>query len=142
MLPGVKLFDLTGKSAIITGGSGGIGQGMVLAFAKEGINVVSASRDVKSGEKLAQQAEELGYEGKVLAVATDVTDRASVDAMVARCHEVFGPVDILINNAGGASRPSEFQELSDQSREFEIKLNIDGVVNCCQAVAEDMVGRS
>ncbi len=49
-------LGLKGKTAIITGGSGGIGQGMVLAFAKEGINVVSASRDVKSGEKLAQEA--------------------------------------------------------------------------------------
>lgn len=134
-------LGLKGKTAIITGGSGGIGQGMVLAFAQEGINVFSASRDVKSGEKLAQEAEEKGYEGKVLAVATDVTDRASVDAMVARCHEVFGPVDILINNAGGASSPSDFENLADDSRQFEIKLNIDGVVNCCQAVAEDMLSR-
>jgi len=135
-------LGLKGKTAIITGGSGGIGQGMVLAFAREGINVVSASRDVKSGEKLAQEAQEARYEGRVLAVATDVTDRASVDAMVARCHEVFGPVDILINNAGGASRPGEFVDLADESREFEIKLNIDGVVNCCQAVADDMLSRN
>ena len=134
-------LGLKGKTAIITGGSGGIGQGMVLAFAREGINVISASRDAKSGEKLTAQAEELGYEGKIVAVATDVTDRASVDAMVARCHEVFGPVDILINNAGGASHPSEFEGLTTDSREFEIKLNIDGVVNCCQAVAEDMLSR-
>ena len=134
-------LGLKGKTAIITGGSGGIGQGMVLAFAREAINVVSASRDVKSGEKLVQQAEEAGYEGKVLAVATDVTDRASVDAMVARCHEAFGPVDILINNAGGASHPSDFEKLDKDSREFEIRLNIDGVVNCCQAVADDMLGR-
>lgn len=135
-------LGLTGKTAIITGGSGGIGQGMVLAFAKEGINVVSASRDVESGEKLARQALEAGYSGKVLAVATDVTDRASVDAMVARCREEFGPVDILINNAGGASHPSDFENLEEDSREFEIKLNINGVVNCCQAVADDMVGRN
>lgn len=134
-------LGLKGKTAIITGGSGGIGQGMVLAFAKEGINVVSASRDVKSGEKLAAEAEKLGYKGKVLAVATDVTDRASVDAMVDRCHEVFGLVDILVNNAGGASSPSDFENLAEDSRQFEIKLNIDGVVNCCQAVAEDMLSR-
>ena len=99
-------LGLTGKTAIITGGSGGIGQGLVLEFAKEGLNVVSASRDAATGEKLAKRAQELGYPGKVLAVATDVTDRASVDAMVARCHEVFGPVDILVNNAGDATAPA------------------------------------
>ena len=70
-------LGLKGKTAIITGGSGGIGQGMVLAFAREGINVLSASRDVESGRKLTRQAEEAGYEGKVLAVATDVSDRSS-----------------------------------------------------------------
>ncbi|MCR9184038.1 MAG: SDR family oxidoreductase [Halieaceae bacterium] len=134
-------LGLKGKTAIITGGSGGIGQGMVLAFARSGINVVSASRDVKSGEKLAAKAQELGYEGRVLAVGTDVTDRASVDAMVNLCHEVFGPVDILVNNAGGASRPTEFVNLSDESRSFEIRLNIDGVVNCTLAVADDMLSR-
>ena len=134
-------LGLKGKTAIITGGSGGIGQGMVLAFAKEGINVISASRDVKSGEKLTKQAEELGYEGKIFAVATDVTNRESVNAMMATCHEAFGLVDILVNNAGGASHPSEFTELTEESRAFEVKLNIDGVVNCCQAVSEDMLSR-
>jgi len=134
-------LGLKGKTAIITGGSGGIGQGLVLEFAREGLNVVSASRDAATGERLAREAEEKGYEGKVLAVSTDVTDRASVDAMVAKCHEVFGPVDILINNAGGASEPAQFEDLTPASREFEIKLNIDGVVNCCQAVAEDMLSR-
>ena len=134
-------LGLKGKTAIITGGSGGIGQGLVLEFAKEGLNVVSASRDAATGEKLAQKAQELGYPGKILAVSTDVTDRASVDAMVKRCHEAFGPVDVLVNNAGGASEPAQFEDLTDASRKWEIALNIDGVVNCCQAVADDMLSR-
>ena len=134
-------LGLKGKTAIITGGSGGIGQGLVLEFAREGLNVVSASRDADTGEKLAQKAEEQGFAGKILAVSTDVTDRASVDAMLAQCHEAFGPVDVLVNNAGGASEPAAFEDLSQESRDFEIALNIDGVVNCCQAVAEDMLGR-
>ena len=134
-------LGLKGKTAVITGGSGGIGQGLVLEFAREGLNVVSASRDAATGEKLAQQASEQGFEGRILAVSTDVTDRSSVDAMVARCHEAFGPVDVLVNNAGGASEPALFEELTEESREFEKALNIDGVVNCCQAVADDMLGR-
>jgi NAD(P)-dependent dehydrogenase (short-subunit alcohol dehydrogenase family) len=135
-------LGLTGKTAIVTGGSGGIGRGLVLEFAREGLNVVSASRDVKTGEALAKEAEEQGFVGKVLAVATDVTDRASVDAMVARCNEEFGPVDVLVNNAGGVAHPSDFEDFDEEARKWEIALNIDGVVNCCQAVAKDMLGRS
>ena len=133
---------LKGKTAVITGGSGGIGQGLVLEFAREGLNVISASRDAKTGEALARKAQENGYEGKVLAISTDVTTRSSVDAMVARCNAEFGPVDVLVNNAGGVAHPSNFEELDEEGRKWEIALNIDGVVNCCQAVAGDMLGRS
>ena len=93
-------LGLQGKTAVITGGSGGIGRGLVLEFAREGLNVVSASRDAATGEKLAAIAEEQGFAGKILAVATDVTDRKSVDAMIAKTHEAFGLVDVLVNNAG------------------------------------------
>ena len=134
-------LGLKGKTAIVTGGSGGIGRGLVLEFAREGLNVVSASRDAKTGEAMAEEAQKLGYAGKILAVATDVTDRASVDAMVARCNEVFGPVDVLVNNAGGVAPPSDFEDFAKEGRDWEIALNIDGVVNCCQAVAKDMLGR-
>ena len=122
-------LGLTGKTAIITGGSGGIGQGLVLEFAKEGLNVVSASRDAATGDKLAAKAQQLGYPGQILAVSTDVTNRDSVDTMVARCHEAFGPVDVLVNNAGGASEPALFEELTEDSRKWEIALNIDGVAD-------------
>ena len=135
-------LGLQGKTAVITGGSGGIGRGLVLEFAREGLNVVSASRDAKTGEKLAQEAQARGYAGEVLAVATDVTERASVDAMVARCNEVFGPVDVLVNNAGGAAEVSEFEQLGEDARKWEIALNVDGVVNCCQAVSHDMLRRA
>ncbi len=135
-------LGLAGKTAIVTGGSGGIGRGLVLEFAREGLNVVSASRDVKTGEALSKEAEAQGFAGSVLAVATDVTDRASVDAMVVRCQEAFGPVDVLVNNAGGVAHPSDFEDFDEEGRKWEIALNIDGVVNCCQAVAGDMLGRS
>ncbi|GAB3324235.1 SDR family NAD(P)-dependent oxidoreductase [Haliea atlantica] len=134
-------LQLQGKTAIITGGSGGIGRGLVLEFAREGLNVVSASRDLATGEKLAAEAAEMGLSGKVLAVKTDVTDRASVDAMVAKTREAFGPVDVLVNNAGGVAHPSDFEKLDADARRWEIALNVDGVVNCCQAVAEDMLSR-
>lgn len=134
-------LELQDKTVIITGGSGGIGHGLVIEFAREGANVISASRDLATGEKLAAQARELGLPGQVLPVQTDVTDRASVDAMVARAREAFGPVDVLVNNAGGVAHPAPFEEFDEAGRRFEIALNIDGVVNCTQAVAEDMLSR-
>lgn len=134
-------LGLNGKTAIITGGSGGIGRGLVLEFAREGCNVVSASRDEATGQKLADEARQLGLAGRVLAVKTDVTQRTSVDAMVALARSNFGPVDVLVNNAGGVAHPSDFEKLDEEARRWEIVLNIDGVVNCCQAVAEDMLSR-
>jgi NAD(P)-dependent dehydrogenase (short-subunit alcohol dehydrogenase family) len=135
-------LGLKGKTAIITGGSGGIGRGLVLEFAREGLNVVSASRDEATGKKLTEEAKQLGFSGTVLAIKTDVTNRASVDAMVEQTHQAFGPVDVLVNNAGGVSKPTNFEDFDNESRRWEIALNIDGVVNCCQAVAADMLSRS
>jgi len=134
-------LGLAGKVAIITGGSGGIGRGLVLEFAREGIRVVSASRDVDTGKKLTEEAERQGLSGSVLAIATDITNRASVDAMVAQCRDELGPIDILVNNAGGVATPSPFEDLDEESRRWEVGLNVDGVVNCCQAVSSDMLGR-
>jgi len=134
-------LELAGKTVIVTGGSGGIGRGLVLEFAREGANVVSASRDDATGRKLAEEAQQLGLKGRILAVKTDVTQRASVDAMVAEANAAFGPIDVLVNNAGGVAHPSPFEEFDDEGRRWEIALNIDGVVNCTQAVAKDMLGR-
>lgn len=134
-------LGLKGKTAIITGGSGGIGRGLVLEFAREGLNVISASRDAKTGEGLVKEAKEQGFAGEILAISTDVTNRDSVDAMVAECNKVFGPVDVLVNNAGGVAHTSDFVDFDEAGRKWEIALNIDGVVNCCQAVAKDMLGQ-
>lgn len=135
-------LGLTNKTVVITGGSGGIGHGLVLEFAREGANVISASRDVATGEKIAARAREQGCTGVILPVKTDVTDRASVDAMVAMANERFGPIDVLVNNAGGVGATCEFVDLDTETRDWEIALNINGVVNCSQAVAHDMISRN
>lgn len=135
-------LGLEGKSVIVTGGSGGIGRGLVLEFAREGCNVISASRDAEHGQQLVAAAKEQNIKGRVLPVKTDVTDKQSVLDMVAVCQQEFGPVDVLVNNAGGVATPSPLEQLDDESRDWEVKLNIDGVVNCCQAVSGDMLGRA
>lgn len=130
-------LGLEGKTAIVTGGSGVIGQGLVLGYAAEGVNVISASRDMIKGAELEQAARDLGHPGRVLAVKTDITDRGSIDVMMETCHREFGPVDILVNNAGGASQPSPFADIDDETFDWEINLNIKGVVYVTQAAGKD-----
>ena len=134
-------LGLKGKTVIITGGSGGIGHGLVMEFAREGANVISASRDVATGQKLVERAREQGCSGAIVPVGTDVTNTDSVAAMVEEAHKHFGLVDVLVNNAGGVGATCEFTELDHDTRRWEIALNIDGVVNCTQAVAQDMLSR-
>jgi NAD(P)-dependent dehydrogenase (short-subunit alcohol dehydrogenase family) len=132
-------LGLAGKTVIVTGGSGGIGRGLVLEFARAGANVVSA--DIDSGTHLKDEAARQCLAGQILLVVADITGRAGADSVVAAAHAAFGPVDILVNNAGGATLPTAFETLTEDDRRWEIALNCDGTVNCCQAVAADMLGR-
>jgi NAD(P)-dependent dehydrogenase (short-subunit alcohol dehydrogenase family) len=134
-------LGLSSKVVVVTGGSGGIGQGLLLAFAREGANVISASRDEGPGRRIVRLAEEQQLAGSIVTVATDVTSRKSVDAMLAVAHERFGPVDVLVNNAGGVWRQTAFEDLDDETRRWELALNIDGVVNTTLAVAPDLLSR-
>jgi NAD(P)-dependent dehydrogenase (short-subunit alcohol dehydrogenase family) len=134
-------LGLKGKTVIVTGGSGGIGRGLVLEFAREGCNVVSA--DIDAGAHLADEAARRGLSGRVLPIVADITSRAGSDALVKAANDAFGPVDVLVNNAGGAAKePVAFEKLTDDTRRWEIAVNCDGTVNCCQAVAADMLGRA
>ena len=133
-------LGLTGKTVIVTGGSGGIGRGLVLEFAREGCNVVSA--DIDPGAHLVAEATRQNLTGRIHPVIADITSRAGADAMVAAAHAAFGPVDVLVNNAGGATVPTDFETLTEPDRRWEIAINCDGTVNCCLAVADDMLGRA
>jgi NAD(P)-dependent dehydrogenase (short-subunit alcohol dehydrogenase family) len=134
-------LGLTGKTVIVTGGSGGIGRGLLLEFAREGCNVINASRDMEIGAQIVAEGKAQGVSGQIVSVKTDITSRASVDAMVAAAHDHFGPVDVLVNNAGGVAAQSPFEQLSEETRKWELALNVDGVINCAQAVAHDMLSR-
>lgn len=91
-------FDLTGRRAIVTGASSGLGRQMATALAEQGARVAALAR---RKEKLESLAAELGEKGcEVLPVSCDVTDEAAIKAAVAEVKEAFGGVDILVNNAG------------------------------------------
>src|SRR5690625_1098891 len=95
----MKMSQLQGKTAIITGASSGIGAGIAKELAKEGANVVLAAR---TKEKLAKIEQEIKEEnsGKVLSIQTDVSKRQEIEQLVKKAEETFNHIDILVNNAG------------------------------------------
>lgn len=132
-------LGLSGKTAVITGGCGGIGRGLVLEFAREGANVVSV--DLDPGGHLVEEARRQGLSGAIFPVQADITRRAGVDDMIAAVHERFGPVEILVNNAGGGAKLGPAEELDDATRQWNAAINIDGMINCTLAAGEDMLAR-
>ena len=128
---------LTGKTALITGASKGIGEGIARAFAKHGANLVLAARGSET-QALAQSLCESG--AKAIAVKMDVSDMASVQAGYEAAVQAFGGVDILVSNAG-ICRLGDFLTQSDADRDAHLDINVKGAWNTCKAVLPAMVER-
>lgn len=139
----MRLAELTlsGKVAIVTGGSQGIGRAISLALARAGASVCIADIDPAAGETAA--AECTGPGAKSIAVPVDVTDGARVAAMVEAAMAAYGRVDILVNNAGGASGPGfgigRLTKISEQDWDRTITINLKSVFLCTKAVAPVML---
>ncbi len=124
-------MKVKGKTAIVTGGSRGIGRAIVEALVEEGANVAFCGLQSENLEKLS---EELGQRGvRCLAVQADVRNYQEMETFFQRVHNEFGAIDILINNAGVAvyapinkMTPAEWSQVVD--------TNLSGVFNCCHAV--------
>ena len=129
--------ELDGKVVIVTGGAGGIGSRIARAFARAGAKVVIASRSM---EKLKLIADELEANGETcLPIACDVTDAAQVDQMITETIDRMGGLDVLVNNAGGASFVKPPEEISPEEWRAGIALNLDSVFFCCNAAARHMI---
>lgn len=130
-------FSLEGKTAIVTGGAGGLGRDMVAAFAGAGANVVVASRNQENIEKVAAAIRDKGQ--SALAVAVDVTDTEQVDNMIAKTVAAFGAVDVIVNNAGrwGGGHEAEDTPL-DEWRDV-VEQNLTGVFIPCLAAGRQMI---
>jgi len=104
---------LAGKVAIVTGAGQGVGRGIALAFAGEGADVVVMDLNAETGSAVVKEIEERGARAHF--VSCDVTDRASIDAAVAEAAEVFGGIDVLVNNAQRANpAPVPLMEHDDE----------------------------
>ena len=138
-LPGIKLFNLTGRTALITGGSKGLGYAMAAGLASAGANVMLASRHTDEAEAAAAAiAGEFGR--RALGQAADVTQPAEVEALLATAERELGPVDILINSAGINIR-GPITELSPEQFAQVMNINVTGTWLCCRAVLPGMRAR-
>ncbi len=136
MLPGIKLFDLTGRAAIITGGSKGLGQAMAAGLASAGADVLLTSRHEEEARTAAKQiAHEFGH--RAVAVEADVTSAADADRVASRAIAEFGKIDILINNAGLNIR-GPIDELTYEEFQQVERTNVDGVWLTSRAVIPHM----
>ena len=134
-----SLFDLSGRTALITGASRGIGRAIALGFAEAGADIALAARDVAALEQVRSEVEALGR--KAVVIPTDVMERDSIVAMVNTAIEQLGAVDILVNNAGGSSYMGPFTTLRHSGWEKVMRLNVDSIVHACQAVGPHMIER-
>ena len=139
MLPGIKLFDLSGKTAVITGGSKGLGKAMADGLASAGANLMLVSRNQAEANATATKiADE--YRCKALGFAADVSNQSEMEEMAATAIDALGQVDILINSAGINTRGS-IEELSyDQFSEVQ-RINVDGIWLACRALLPHMKDR-
>lgn len=129
------MFDLTGKIALVTGASSGMGRATAIALANQGAHVVAAARRM---EKLEAVVAEIRSRGKqALAVQMDVTKRADVDAAVAMAVKTFGKLDILVNNAGYLDY-SPFLDMKEEAWDKVIDTNLKGYFYAAQAAAREM----
>lgn len=134
-----NLFDLTGKVALVTGGSRGLGKAMARGFAECGADVMICSR---KEEELKNAAEEIG-EGLDVRVeyrVCDMSDREDVDALAQETIERMGKVDVLVNNAG-LNTPQPIDEIEDEVWDEIVEVNLTGIMRLTRALVPQMKER-
>jgi NAD(P)-dependent dehydrogenase (short-subunit alcohol dehydrogenase family) len=129
-------FSLEGKTALITGGSRGIGRATALAFAQAGADIAVASRKLPELEKVAQEITGLGR--RALAVSANVGRMEDINNLVNKVKEEFGRIDILVNNAGSNPTMDTALEVNERSWDIVMNVNLRGLFFLSQAVAKVM----
>jgi gluconate 5-dehydrogenase len=135
-LPGIKQFNLSGKTAIITGGSKGLGLAMAAGLASAGANIMLVNRNADEGATAARMLSE-DFGAKATSFAADITSAAQTEAMVQAAIETFGKIDILINSAGINIRGA-IDEVTPEDFNKVMEVNVNGTWLCCRAVTPHM----
>jgi NAD(P)-dependent dehydrogenase (short-subunit alcohol dehydrogenase family) len=133
-----QLFDLAGKVAVVTGGTSGIGRALSLGLADAGADVIATARRQQQVDETADAIETKGR--KTLRLASDVCDRASIEALLAAAIEKFGKVDILINCAGRTKR-SPTLTVPEEEWAAIMDTNLTGTLRACQVFGKHMIER-
>jgi NAD(P)-dependent dehydrogenase (short-subunit alcohol dehydrogenase family) len=131
-------LDLTGKVAVVTGGTSGIGRALALGLAEAGADVVPTARRRELVDQVAAEVEKRGR--KTLRVATDVTDRATLEAARGEVLKAFGRIDVLVNCAGRTKREPTL-DLSEAEWQSILDTNLTGTLRCCQVFGRPMLER-
>ena len=131
------MIDLSGKSAVVTGGSRGIGRAIVLRLAEQGADVAFSYRgNAEAAREVTAAVEAMGR--RALAVQADVTDPASAEALIGAAIEAFGKVDILVNNAG-ITRDDLIMRMSPEAWREVLETNLFGAFYAIKAVLRPML---
>ncbi|MBM7659602.1 gluconate 5-dehydrogenase [Bacillus mesophilus] len=131
-----QLFDLTGKTAIVTGGGRGLGEQIAIGFAEAGANVVVCSRKVEACQEVSEKLKELGV--RSLALKCDITNPDDVSNLVEETLKEFGQIDILVNNSGATwGAPAATMPL--EAWQKVLNVNINGTFLVSQAVGRTMI---
>jgi len=131
---------MSARTAIVTGGIGGLGTAICQQLAQAGRQVIAADLDSRSDRIAAFVAEQSGYAGKIQFEAVNVAHFASCQALLERVNARYGAVDILVN-AAGITRDSSLRKMSEQQWQEVIGVNLDGVFNMCRQVVDGMCER-
>jgi NAD(P)-dependent dehydrogenase (short-subunit alcohol dehydrogenase family) len=133
-----KGLDLTGKTAVVIGGTSGIGRAIAHGLAEAGADVVPTSRRAEQVAEAAGEIRNLGR--RSLEVVSDVADRASIKELLARSVETFGKVDILVNSAGKTKRTPTI-DVSEEEWNDILDTNVTGTLRSCQIFGRHMLER-
>lgn len=135
---GHPALDLSGKTAVVIGGTSGIGLALARGLAEAGANIVPSGRRIEAVESAAEEVRSLGR--RALGVRADVTDRASLEALLAAACAKFGSVEILINSAGRIARTPAL-EITERQWNEVLDTNLTGILRACQVFGRHMIDR-
>ncbi len=131
-----ELFGMAGRTAVVIGGNGTLGAALSRGLAQAGANVVVAGRDMDRGRTIADELRSLGVRSTVVSV--DVTDRATIEALLASATEEFGRVDALVNCAG-ANAATPYFDIPDDEWDRILAINLRATHWGCQIFGRHMV---